>query len=79
MNENLCIKGCVYRLSHDSQLDVDRDVSTAENRSSSCLSGTSQYLSSRRDQRNFFLGGGGGAEGDRLISFRRIKKRVGHS
>ena len=32
------------------------------------LLGTRQYLSSRRDRRNFFFRGG-----DRLISFRRIK------
>ena len=30
-----CIKGLVYRLSHDCNFDIDRDVSTAHCRSSS--------------------------------------------
>ena len=30
-----CIKGLVYRLSHDCNFDIDRDVSTAHGRSSS--------------------------------------------
>ena len=38
------------------------------------LLGTRQYLSSRRDRRIFFWGGGGW--GDRLISFWRIKGGV---
>ena len=61
MNESLCIKGCVYRLSHDCQLDVDRGKQVLIMLSEDLLLGTSQYLSSRRDRRNFFLGGGGGA------------------
>ena len=60
MNESLCIKGCIYRLSHDCQLDVDRGKQVLIMLSEDLLLGTSQYLSSRRDRRNFFLGGGGG-------------------
>ena len=77
MNESLCIKGCVYRLSHDCQLDVDRNVSTAENRSSSCLvtiyyyGPVSIYRLGGIGGIFFFAGGAGG--GDRLISFRGMK------
>ena len=35
VHRGLCIKGFVYRLSHDCHFDVDGDVSTADSRSSS--------------------------------------------
>ena len=55
MNESLCIKGCVYRLSHDCQLDVDRGKQVFIMLSEDLLLGTSQYL-----ETGHYLSPGGG-------------------
>ena len=47
----MCIKGLVYRLSHDCHSDIDRDVSTAHYRSSLGNSGDLQIAPAKMQRR----------------------------